>query len=958
MKKLFLLDAMALIYRAFFALNKNPRINSKGLNTSAILGFANTLLDVLQNEKPTHIGVCFDTQAPTARHIEFQDYKANREAMPDDLATAIPYIQQLIEAFDIPILSVDGYEADDVIGTLAKRAEQQGFETYMMTPDKDFGQLVSEHIFIYKPAKFGQSAEILGVKEICEKHGIKRPEQVIDLLGLMGDSADNFPGIPGVGEVTAKKLLAQFDTFDNVLANSSQIENAKLREKVENNRDLAIQSRMLATIDINVPIDVEFDLFSLKPPKTAELNELLEELEFRMFAKRVENWINGGTLKTSENKAKEQVKEQVKEKIKETITEDIQEKKSDVKKLSNPTFDLFNPYPEGFTAESQQSTSLHSHTFNPNYTQITDLSAFAKELAQQSAFCFDTETTGIDVLSAELVGIAFCFEEGKAQFWRSPDNFEETQKQLEILKPIFENPQILKIGQNLKYDINILYRYGIKVSTPFFDTMIAHYVLAPEHKSNLEDMAKKYLNHEMIPIELLIGKKGVNQKTMRTVSVEWLVEYAAEDADMTFRLKPILEKMMDETNCRKLLEDMEFPLIHVLAGMEREGVKIDRVMLSEFSQELDVEIRKIEEAIYQLAGVQFNIASPKQLGEILFENLKIDPKAKRAGALKQYSTSEDVLQKLKFRHPIVDQVLNYRSLSKLKSTYVDALPALIKPQTGRVHTTFNQAVTATGRLSSSNPNLQNIPIRTELGREIRKAFVPRDEQYILLAADYSQIELRIIASISGDESMIADFVEGHDIHTATAAKIYHVPIDAVDKEMRRSAKSINFGIVYGMSAFGLAEQLGITRSEASDIIKKYFEQYPKIAEYMQNAVSDAKAKGFAETLCGRRRYLPALSFGHTAMRGFAERNAINAPIQGSSADMIKIAMVNISKRLEEENLQSKMILQVHDELVFDVLKSELESVKNLVITEMQNALSLRVPVIVEASVGNTWLEAH
>ena len=946
MKKLFLLDAMALIYRAFFALNKNPRINSKGLNTSAILGFANTLLDVLQNEKPTHIGVCFDTQAPTARHIEFQDYKAHREAMPDELSAAIPYIQQLLETFNIPILYMDGYEADDVIGTLAKKAESEGFETYMMTPDKDFGQLVSEHIFIYKPAKFGQPAQTLGVKEVCERHGIKRPEQVIDLLGLMGDSSDNFTGIPGVGEVTARKLLEQFDNVENLLANTNQITNVKLREKVENNKDLAIQARHLATIDIHVPIEFDPEQLAVKPPQNAELSALLDELEFRTFAKRMATWVNGfaddrrGVLHTPSPEIVPNAMESV--------------GNTPLQRNPNQPFDLFNPYPETSDGRGVLHTPLQQ---NPNYTQIQDLSGFAKELEQQTAFCFDTETTSIDALEAELVGIAFCFGE-KAQFWRCPDDFAETQKQIEILKPIFENPNILKIGQNLKYDINALHRYGIEVCGPFFDTMIAHYVLHPERKSNLEDMARIYLDHEMMPIDVLIGKKGTHQKSMRDVPIEWLTEYACEDADMTFRLKPILESMMDKTNCRNLLENIEFPLIPVLAEMEREGVKIDSDMLEKFSQELTVEIEKTETAIYQLAGVQFNIASPKQLGEILFDKLKIDPKAKRTGVSKQYSTGEDVLQKLKFRHEIVDLVLNFRSLSKLRSTYVDALPLLIKPNTGRVHTSFNQAVVATGRLSSSNPNLQNIPIRTELGREIRKAFVPHSKDYVLMSADYSQIELRIIASISGDESMIADFVAGHDIHTATAAKIYGVPMNAVDQDMRRSAKSINFGIVYGMSAFGLAEQLGISRVEASNIIKQYFEQYPKIAEYMQNAIALAKEKGYAETLCGRRRYLPDVSSPNATVRGFAERNAINAPIQGSSADMIKIAMVNISKRLKDENLQSKMILQVHDELVFDVLKTEVDMMKTLVVTEMQNAMTLAVPIVAQASTGENWLEAH
>ncbi|MCL2412544.1 MAG: DNA polymerase, partial [Bacteroidales bacterium] len=614
-KKLFLLDAMALIYRAFFALNKNPRINSKGLNTSAILGFANTLLDVLQNEKPTHIGVCFDTQAPTARHVEFEDYKANREAMPDELSEAIPYIQELIEAFDIPILYVDGYEADDVIGTLAKKAEQQGFETYMMTPDKDFGQLVSEHIFIYKPAKFGQPAQVLGVKDVCERHGIKRPEQVIDLLGLMGDSSDNFTGIPGVGEVTARKLLEQFDNIDNLLANTDQITNAKLREKVENNRDLAIQARMLAEIDTNVPIDFEPEKLKTSSPKKAELTALLDELEFKTFEKRINTWLNKTAVADLQSVPK-------------FNTDVIDVRTSE--KFSSQSFDLFN-----LPDETSHPTTPHlapNYQFNPNYKQITDLAEFAKSLSEQSEFCFDTETTGIDALDAELVGIAFCFEKEKAHFWRCPDDFTETKKQIETLKPIFENSKKLKIGQNLKYDINVLSRYGIEVSGPFFDTMITHYILHPERKSGLTDMAKNYLDHEMIPIDVLIGKKGPNQKSMREVPIEWLVEYACEDADMTFRLKQIFDEMIRANNylpLRRLLENIEFPLIPVLAEMEREGVKIDRIMLEKFSQELTLEIEKTEEAIFQLAGVHFNIASPKQLGDILFEKLKIDEKAKR-----------------------------------------------------------------------------------------------------------------------------------------------------------------------------------------------------------------------------------------------------------------------------------------------------------------------------------------
>lgn len=924
-KKIFLLDAMALIYRAFFALNKNPRFNSKGLNTSAMMGFANTLYDLIKNEKPTHIGVAFDTQAPTVRHIDFTAYKANRQEMPEDLSKSIPYIIRLIEAFNIPILFSEGYEADDVIGTLAKKAEQNGFQTYMVTPDKDFGQLVSENIFIYKPGRMGEKAVIMGIPEVCEKFGIKRPAQVIDMLGLWGDASDNIPGIPGVGEVTAKKLLSEFDNIDNLIANADKIANLKLREKVISFADQAKVSRDLATIILDVPITFEEENLKLKSPDKKALKEIFDELEFRAFAKRVFTDLSLETQKT--------------------ITQpDL---------FSN--FDDFNTI-EDEVVEDKKTIKTTTHQYHL-VNNKSDINKLIETLLQQNSICFDTETTGLDANNAELVGISFSYKAGEAYYIPIPEVYSEAMEIVSLLKAVFENEKIEKIGQNMKYDIAILKWYDIEVKGKLFDTMIAHYLIEPDMRHNMDLLAETYLNYSPVSIETLIGKKGKNQLSMRNVDVEIIKEYAAEDADITFQLKQIFEPQLSKDNVNRLFETVEIPLIPVLADMEAEGVKVDVNVLNSYSAELETEIKEVEKEIFEFAGETFNISSPMQLGKILFEKLKISENAKQTKT-KQYSTGEEILQKLVNKHPVIEKILDYRSLTKLKSTYVDSLPGLTNPRTGRIHTSYNQAVAATGRLSSNNPNLQNIPIRTERGREIRKAFVPRNEDFVLLSADYSQIELRIIASISEDEGMIYAFNNGLDIHTATAAKVYNVEIQDVTSEMRRNAKTVNFGIVYGISAFGLSERLNIPRKEAALIIEQYFSKYPKIKDYMDKSIAFARENGFVETLLGRRRYLRDINSGNFTVRGFAERNAINAPIQGSSADMIKIAMIRIHNEMIKQKLQSKMIMQVHDELVFDVHKSEIEIIKPIIYNGMRDALPLKVPVEIEMNTGNNWLEAH
>lgn len=926
-KKLFLLDAMALIYRAYFALNKNPRVSSKGLNTSAVLGFANTLYDVIKNEKPTHIGVAFDSIEPTARHIEFEAYKAHRESMPEEIGISLPYIQALIEAFRIPVILAPGYEADDIIGTLAKKAEENGFEVFMMTPDKDFGQLVSENIFIYKPGKYNEKPQVLGVKDICEKYGIERPEQVIDLLGLWGDASDNIPGIPGVGEVTAKKLISAFGSVEGLIKRADDVENEKLREKIIHNSAQALSSKKLATILLDTPVPFDEEALALKEPDEAMLKKLFEELEFRAFAKRVFT-----DLSLRKNR----------------------------QSISNQP-GLF----ETDIAVEQEKDAMSSglkHIGNTHHTYyLVDNDGKRKELISalrvKPVICFDTETTGLDPNNSELVGLSFSYKPGEAFYVPVPENYNMARELVMEFSEIFRDENREIVGQNLKFDISVMKWYDIEIKGKLFDTMLAHYLIEPDLRHNMDYLAETYLNYKTVPIEELIGKKGGSQLSMRLVELETIKEYACEDADITWQLKQKFEPILEKTTTRKLFDEIEMPLITVLSSMEAEGVKIDTAVLNTFSGELHLEIKITEQKIYEQAGALFNISSPKQLGEVLYEKLKIvenPPKTKT----KQYSTGEDVLLKMENKHPVIRSILDYRSLTKLKSTYVDTLPLLVNPRTGRIHTSYNQAVASTGRLSSNNPNLQNIPIRTEKGKEIRKAFVPRNDKYILLSADYSQIELRIMAELSRDQGLIQAFNEGLDIHTATAARVFGVKVEEVTREQRGKSKMVNFGIIYGMSAFGLSERLNIPRKEAADIIESYFNQYSGIKNYMDDVIRIARTKGYVETMMGRRRYLRDINSGNATVRGFAERNAINAPIQGSSADMIKIAMIRIFDAFRKENLKSRMIMQVHDELVFDVHIDEVEAVKQIVESNMKNALPMSVPVIVDMNTGGNWLEAH
>lgn len=914
--KLFLLDAMALIYRAYFALNKNPRINSKGFNTSAILGFANTLYDIIRNEKPTHLGVAFDTMALTQRHTAFADYKANREKMPDDIEKAIPYVIELVKAFNIPVLMAEGFEADDVIGTLAKTAEKQGFITYMMTPDKDFGQLVTENILMYKPARAGDAAEVWGLAEVCARYGIERPEQVIDILGLMGDASDNIPGIPGVGEKTAIKLIQEFGSMENLLANTHQLK-GKLKENVEQFASQGLQSKQLATIITDAPVPFEPENLKMGSPDYEKLKALFDELEFRTFAKRV------------------------------------------FSEMQPATGDLFGELPED--EQGRESGARKTIATVDHHYELVEGSEAVKslmaELLKHNTVSFDTETTALDAHTAELVGLSFAVRPHHAWYVPMPDNYHQCQQMLELFRPFFANGQILKVGQNMKYDISVLRWYDMPVAGPLFDTMIAHYLIEPEQRHSMEYMAETLLNYSPVPIENLIGKKGKDQGSMRDVPLIQIKDYAAEDADITLQLYHKLAPGLEAGGLEKLMHNIEMPLVNVLADMEAEGVKLDIATLKEIGDQMQIEIVQLEAEIHALAGGAFNIASPKQLGEVLFEKLGLSTSAKKTKT-GQYPTGEEVLSRLVHEHPIVEKILDYRQLTKLKSTYVDALPALVNPRDGKVHTSYNQAVAATGRLSSNNPNLQNIPIRTDRGREIRKAFVPRNKSFTLLAADYSQIELRIIAHLSGDKGMIEAFNTGHDIHAATASKVYGIPIDQVTKEMRRNAKTVNFGIIYGISAFGLSERLGIAKGEASQIIASYFREYHGIKEYMNRQIEFARKHGYVETMLGRRRYLRDINSANSVVRSFAERNAINAPIQGSSADMIKLAMINIQAGMKKLGMQSKMILQVHDELVFDAHMDELETLKPLVASYMRDALPLSVPVVVEMNTGKNWLEAH
>jgi len=916
--RLYLLDAYALIFRAYYAFIKSPRINSKGFNTSAIFGFANTVLDVLNKEKPTHIGVAFDPPGGTFRSEQFEAYKANRAETPEDIKASVPYIFEFLNALGIPILIKEGFEADDVIGTLAQRAAAQDFEVYIMTSDKDLGQLVTDKIFIYKPASFGKEAHVLRAEDICERYQIKEPKQIIDILGLMGDSVDNIPGIPGVGEKTAFKLVAEYGSMENVLANADNIK-GKLGENIRNFAEQGKMSYELATIHTQVPIDFDPDSLLLSSPNHDKITNLFTELEFRSMIKRVLG--EEATL------------------------------------FAGTTSGQMSLFGNTETIDDQRSAYAAFKTFDKahvSYQHTTALELIIKLLAQQEV-CFDTETDELDAHQASLVGLSFSWVAGEA--WYVPVSKENEKQVLETLRPFFENHNIKKIGQNLKYDMNVLAHYGIKVLGPLFDTMVAHYLLHPESKHGMDYLAEQYLGYTPVSIEKLIGKKGKQQGSMRDVPLEQITEYACEDADVTLQLKEVLAPLILGSHLENLSQHVEMPLIRVLSSMESEGINIDTSALQAFGKELEIDIISEHEKIHALAGVPFNIDSPKQLGEVLFDHLKIDAKAKKTKT-GQYATNEDVLSTLTDKHDIVKHILEYRGLRKLKNTYVDPLPELVNARTGRIHTTYLQTVAATGRLSSNQPNLQNIPIKTEKGRYIRKAFIPRNDDFLILSADYSQIELRIIAALAKDEFMIEAFRNGEDIHASTAARVFGVSLDQVNRDMRSKAKAVNFGIIYGQTAFGLSQTLGISRTEAKDIIDNYFGMFPRIQSYISESIEQAKQKGYAETIMGRRRHLPDIHSANQVVRGQAERNAINAPIQGSAADIIKIAMISVWNALEEHKLQSKLLLQVHDELVLDMHKSERETVLNLLKTCMEQAVSLDVPLVVEMNAAENWLEAH
>ncbi len=945
MKKLFLFDAMALIYRAHFAFAKTPRISSKGMNTSAVFGFANTILEVIQKEKPDYLGVAFDTPAPTFRHIEYTPYKAQREKQPEDITIAIPYIKRFVEALDIPILILDGYEADDVIGTIAKKAVKANPEmvVYMMTPDKDYGQLVEERIKMYKPAFMGKGVEVLGPKEVCARWNIKNVDQVIDMLGLMGDAVDNIPGIPGIGEKTAQKLLEEFESLENLLENTDLLK-GKLQENLINFREQGILSKHLARILCEVPIEYEEEKLMATPPNRALLEPLLDELEFRTLRKRILG--EDSPAPSAEPKvAPKKDSNQMDMFAVSSAPQTVQVQGSIEESVSEPA---------NFSFNNLQNTK-HQYHLIQGEAAIKSLIGF---LARQSSFSFDTETTSLSVVEAELVGMSFAYRKAEAFYVPFPENKEECQKQVDLFKEIFANETIQKIAQNIKYDMSVLANYGLEIKGDIYDTMLAHYLIEPEKRHNMDAMAMSYLNYEPMSIESLIGKKGIKQGNMRDADVMAVKEYAAEDADITLQLKPILDqKLTSNPKAITLLQEVEMPLSRVLSSIEREGVNLDIPFLKEMSKVLEVDSKAVQQKIYEAAGQEFNIASPKQLGEILFEKLKLDPKAKKTKT-GQYMTGEEILSKMESEHAIASLILDFRELQKLKSTYVDALPELISSKTGRIHTSFMQAVTATGRLSSKDPNLQNIPIRTVRGREIRKAFIPRNEEYQILSADYSQIELRIMAAFSQDDSMLEAFNNGLDVHKATAAKVFHVPLDEVNSDMRRKAKTVNFGIIYGVSAFGLAGQLAISRTEAKEIIDQYFVEFPKVKTYMDTCVHTAQELGYVETVLGRRRYLRDIMSANMNERGFAERNAINAPIQGSAADMIKVAMIQIQNFLEKEKLKSKMILTVHDELVFDAHISEINYLRDKINDIMCHALDLGVVMETGIGVGANWLEAH
>lgn len=951
-KKLFLLDAFALVFRAYYALIRNPRITSKGRNTNAQFGFTNTILELINNQKPTHMAVCFDTHAPTERHTDFADYKANRQETPEDILSAVPDIKRIIEGLNIPVIAIDGYEADDVIGALAKKAEKEGYEVYMVTPDKDYGQLVSEKIKIYKPPYQGGKFEILGPKEVCEKWDIEKVEQVIDILGMMGDAVDNIPGIKGVGEKTAAKLLKEYGTLENVLKNADNIKGA-LGEKVRAGKELAVMSKKLATIITNVPVEFHEENFLIKEMNKPALKEIFAELEFKTLGKRIlgedTEGIGNSELGNKDNGATE-VKT----------------------KAASPQMDLFGniieqPEPEAIEIrinddEAPVSADRNIHNTPHDYTLVQtdkEIKDLVKYLSGFDEICFDTETTGIDANDAELVGLSFSVKPGEGFYVFCTADQKETARRLKFFEPLFSDKKIKWIGHNIKYDMLILKWYGYELAGDTFDSMLAHFVIEPDGKNGMDALSERYLGYEPVHIEELIGKKGKGQGSMRDVEPEKIKDYAAEDADITLQLKNVFLPKLKEKEVEKVFYEVDNPLVKVLAAMEFEGIRIDEKFLKEYSKELEKEAKAAEESVYKQAGVRFNLASPKQLGEVLFDKMQIDPKAKKTKT-GQYATGEDVLLKLASKNKIVDDILSFREFTKLKSTYVDALPLMINKKTGRVHTSYAQAVAVTGRLSSNNPNLQNIPVRTERGREIRKAFIPRDKDHILVSADYSQIELRIVAAISGDKNMCEAFRTGKDIHTATAAKVFGVAEKDVTKEMRYKAKSVNFGIIYGQGAFGLAENLGISRTEAKEIIDNYKTQFPNIQKYMDDTIHFAQENGYVQTLMGRKRWLRDIGSANFTVRAFAERNAINSPIQGCAADMIKMAMIRIHDEFTKKKFRSKMLLQVHDELVFDAHKSELDKIKPIILNCMQTALALpnKVPTDAEIGSGINWLEAH
>jgi DNA polymerase-1 len=927
-KKLFLLDAYALIFRAYYAFIKNPRVTSKGLNTSAIFGFLLALEEVLQKQKPTHIAVVFDTPTPTFRHEMYQEYKAHRDETPEDIKLAVPYIKKLIEAYKIPVIDYPGYEADDVIGTLARKASERGFTTYMMTPDKDYAQLVSDNVFMLKPSRSGNESILWGVDDIKKEFSVSRPEQVIDILALMGDTADNIPGAPGVGPKTAMKLISEYGSIEELFRNTDKLK-GKLKEIIENNREQIEMSKKLATIDQNVPVELNETALELEVPDPAKLKVLFDELEF----KRVAEKILLGIDKSEKPREQQQSSAPQKDSLQGSLFED----------------ETVAPVTEKTSIESVEHT----------YIQLknnSDIEEFVKKVNTLKEFCFDSETTSINPLDAELVALTFSWEKGTGYLIHFPESQKETRAMLEIVRPVFENPVTLKIGQNMKFDIQVLANYGIEVKGPLFDTMIAHYLLEPDMRHNMNLLSEAYLGYSPVHIESLIGEKGNSQKNMRSVPVDKLIEYAVEDADVTYQLKKVFETRIESERLSDLAHDIEMPLISVLATMERNGVILNLEDLKAITINLREDILSLEKEIYTLAGTEFNISSPKQLGDILFIRLKLDEKA-RVTKTKQFITNEEILQRLTGKHPIVEKVLEYRGLKKLLSTYVEALPLLVDKKTGRIHTSFNQAVASTGRLSSNNPNLQNIPVKDARGREIRKAFVPA-KGHIFLSVDYSQIELRLMAHLSKDKSMTADFLSGNDIHAATAAKIFGVEINDVTREMRSKAKTANFGIIYGISSFGLSERLTIGRKEAKELIDGYFNSYPGVKVYMDESINKARDVGYVTTMFGRRRYLRDIHSRNQVVRGNAERNAINAPIQGSAADIIKIAMVRINDRMKSEKLLSKMILQVHDELIFEVEMSELEKLREMVLFEMSNAVKLDIPLKVDWGTGNNWFEAH